>query len=107
MLSAPQYVTNRQARAYWTSLNTFLLPLASSGGGHKTFKRVNGINSLKKSKMCMIGPPSSPRKALSVGLLVQQARNLRRCALKAGKTSTRKTENLAHLTYPHTESGMR
>ena len=37
----------------------------------------------------------------------QQARNLRRCALKAGKTSTRKTENLAHLTYPHTESGMR
>ena len=38
---------------------------------------------------------------------IKQARNLRRCALKAGKTSTRKTENLAHLTYPHTESGMR
>ena len=37
----------------------------------------------------------------------KQARNLRRCALKAGKTLTRKTENLAHLTYPHTESGMR
>ena len=37
----------------------------------------------------------------------EQARNLRRCALKAGKTLTRKTENLAHLTYPHTESGMR
>ena len=40
-------------------------------------------------------------------LKLRQARNLRRCALKAGKTSTRKTENLAHLTYPHTESGMR
>ena len=37
----------------------------------------------------------------------KQARNLRRCALKAGKTSTRKTENLAHLTYLHAESGMR
>ena len=38
---------------------------------------------------------------------IKQARNLRRCALKAGKTSTRKTENLAHLTYLHAESGMR
>ena len=37
----------------------------------------------------------------------KQARNLRRCALKAGKTSTRKTENLAHLTYLHTEGGIR
>ena len=37
----------------------------------------------------------------------KQARNLRRCALKAGKTSTRKTKNLAHLTYLHAESGMR
>ena len=37
----------------------------------------------------------------------KQARNLRRCALKAGKTSTPKTENLAHLTYLHAESGMR
>ena len=38
---------------------------------------------------------------------IEQARNLRRCALKAGKTSTRKTENLAHLTYLHTEGGIR
>ena len=38
---------------------------------------------------------------------IQQARNLRRCALKAGKTSTRKTENLAHLADLHAESGMR
>ena len=38
---------------------------------------------------------------------IEQARNLRRCALKAGKTSARKTENLAHLTYLHAESGMR
>ena len=37
----------------------------------------------------------------------QQARNLQRCALKAGKTSTPKTENLAHLTYLHTEGGIR
>ena len=40
-------------------------------------------------------------------LVIKQARNLRRCALKAGKTSTRKTENLAHLTYLHTEGGIR
>ena len=38
---------------------------------------------------------------------VEQARNLRRCALEAGKTSTPKTENLKHLTYLHAESGMR
>ena len=31
--------------------------------------------------------------------LKKQARNLRRCALKAGKTSIHKTENLAHLTF--------
>ena len=30
----------------------------------------------------------------------KQARNLRRCALKAGKTSTRKTENLANWLIP-------
>ena len=45
--------------------------------------------------------------AVREGCKIKQARNLRRCALKAGKTLTRKTENLAHLTYPHTESGMR
>ena len=34
----------------------------------------------------------------------QQARKMR---FESGKTSTRKTENLAHLTYPHAECGMR
>ena len=31
----------------------------------------------------------------------------RKMRFESGKTSTRKTENLAHLTYPHTECGMR
>ena len=31
----------------------------------------------------------------------------RKMRFESGKTSTRKTENLAHLTYPHAESGMR
>ena len=40
-------------------------------------------------------------------MTIKQAWNLRRCALKAGKTSTRKTENLAFLTYLQAESRMR
>ena len=31
----------------------------------------------------------------------------RKMRFESSKTSTRKTENLAHLTYPHTECGMR
>ena len=31
----------------------------------------------------------------------------RKMRFESGKTSTRKTENLAHLPYPHAENGMR
>ena len=31
----------------------------------------------------------------------------RKMRFEGGKTSTRKTENLVHLTYPHAECGMR
>ena len=50
---------------------------------------------------------ANPNTNYGIPMKKKQARNLRRCALKAGKTSTQKTENLAHLTYLHAESGMR
>ena len=54
----------------------------------------NWIHIFKKTKI----PADKHICCVSFYLRKKQARNLRRCALKAGKTSTRKTENLAHLT---------